>query len=831
MLSLIVMMFPFVMPWYDASPSPTSLSDELERPAGAHGFVTVNNGHFFEGGRRIRFVGMNFSQGANLPASKNDARVIAARLAKYGINCVRLAALDYRPAPEGILQPDMKNLDVGAMDKLDYFIYQLKENGIYVLLELHVARIYPGLPDGAGMPAHMSGVDNFSDMAISQQKEYASDLLRHFNPYIGRRYIDEPAIAMIEINNEDALFLRWWDGSLDKAEVFYQEELKSRWNAWLRHKYADIVALRDAWPDEVLGDDLLADARFRDHYETWHLVMAGNARAVSIRIPDVSGDDAAADISVLRPGGRTYDVQFCREPLSLSGESSYSLAFRARSDTPRRITLVAAQPAPYRKLFSQSFQLTNNWKTYTAVFTPDGSSSGVRLCFSGLGSVKGSTLLSDVSLRRGGASGAGKSFVFGNIPIISRPSFSGLTVNMQKDWLSFLADTEDEYWSGMYRYLKHDLGSKSLIIGTQQSYSPYQVQEKMDVIDMHGYWDRQVSAGGNRYRMTNTSQIGDRNAGVIGEVASRRIEGKPFIVSEYNYRGANTYASEADLLMFAYASLQDWDGVFVYNYANNNHFNVDRLIGDEGFNGSSSRFVALVPAALMFHRADIQPSREPVHVSVTREMLLEKMRIYGPAPPLYDLGLDVRQPLQTGIGLKIADRTQIEGKIRVADGHPIASDTGELYWDAGARVFKINTPRTKAVIGQIAEKVFDIDGIRIALGRTVQGWAAVSLSAMGGSDSVLAGRVLLTATGKSINTGMDFDEARGTYSWGEGPVLAEGVPATITLPVKPGRVRAWALDQTGNPRQALKVVDSGAGTAQISIGERFRTLWYLIDIR
>src|SRR5262249_1713805 len=138
-------LFPFVLPWDDAAPGVTDVSGLLEKPAGKHGFVSVKDGHLYAGENRIRFFGVNLAFGANFPAHE-DAEKIAARVAKFGINCVRFHHMDTQDAPSGLLQADKKTIDPGQIDKLDYFIAELKKHGIYADLNLHVGRPYPGLP-------------------------------------------------------------------------------------------------------------------------------------------------------------------------------------------------------------------------------------------------------------------------------------------------------------------------------------------------------------------------------------------------------------------------------------------------------------------------------------------------------------------------------------------------------------------------------------------------------------------------------------------------------------------------------------------------------------
>src|SRR5262249_53396139 len=151
------------------------------------------------------------------------------------------------PAPDGLLAADRRTLDPGQLDKLDHLVAQLKRHGIYVDLNLHVSRSYPGRPRWEGMPEFFKGVDNFDPELIEQQRRYAQDLPSHVTPYTKPRYADEPAVALVEINNENALLSDWWGGRLDAMPDPYASELGRRWNAWLAAKYPDDAALRKAW--------------------------------------------------------------------------------------------------------------------------------------------------------------------------------------------------------------------------------------------------------------------------------------------------------------------------------------------------------------------------------------------------------------------------------------------------------------------------------------------------------------------------------------------------------------------------------------------------------
>ncbi|MDD5261547.1 MAG: beta-galactosidase [Methylacidiphilales bacterium] len=226
------------------------MSDWSDKPAGAHGFVEARGGHLFAGEKRIRFFGVNVAFGGNFPTHP-DAEKIAARMAKFGINCVRFHHMDTGITPNGLLQKDKRTLDPEMLDRLDYFIAQLKKNGIYTDLNLHVGREYPGFKKWEGAPGYFKGVDNFFPPMIALQHEYAQALLTHLNPYTGMAYTDEPAVAFVEINNENGLMNEWNNKALDAMPDPYAADLRRQWNEWLSKKYGSDQKLAASWNQDA----------------------------------------------------------------------------------------------------------------------------------------------------------------------------------------------------------------------------------------------------------------------------------------------------------------------------------------------------------------------------------------------------------------------------------------------------------------------------------------------------------------------------------------------------------------------------------------------------
>jgi hypothetical protein len=186
----------------------------------------------------------DWSRGSVLLPTKEDAPMWASTLARYGINCVRLHFLDL-DAPRGIIAAgsDSRHFDPQQLDRLDFLVAELKKRGIYVDLNLNVGRSYragDSVPDFDRI-RWAKGMTLYDPRLIALQKEYARMLLTHVNPYTGLAYRDEPAMAIVEILNENAV----WVGF--SATPFYDAELTTLYNEWLAKNLsaAELAKLRE----------------------------------------------------------------------------------------------------------------------------------------------------------------------------------------------------------------------------------------------------------------------------------------------------------------------------------------------------------------------------------------------------------------------------------------------------------------------------------------------------------------------------------------------------------------------------------------------------------
>jgi hypothetical protein len=248
-------MFPFLLS-YDKAEGVANMSHLVEAPAGAHGRIRVEGGHFVNDRGRVRLNATNLTGPANFPTHAEADR-LADRLVGFGINCVRLHYFDdeygtfMMPKEQGILPLNPKSkreFDAERRDRMDYMIAAFKKRGIYIDMNLHVARDLDERDGVAkGTPWANKGFDQFDTRIIELEKEYAKNLLEHVNPYTGMSYLEDPVVAVVETNNEESLWRLYLKGGLDGRDDVYGKCLKKLWSDWLVKKYGTTEKARAAW--------------------------------------------------------------------------------------------------------------------------------------------------------------------------------------------------------------------------------------------------------------------------------------------------------------------------------------------------------------------------------------------------------------------------------------------------------------------------------------------------------------------------------------------------------------------------------------------------------
>ena len=258
-----------------------------EVPAGKHGFLKADGDRFvFEDGTEARFWGTNFNSGACFP-SHEYSEGVALRLAKIGCNIVRFHQLDAEWATPNIFQftkgerqATSMELDPESMEHLDYLVYCLKKNGIYVYFDLLTYRKFrsgDGVVNAHLLPDAGKPYIYFDERLIELQKKFAYDFWTHVNPYTGIANKDDPVFVMSEIVNETDLFT-------NKKIVVepYATNFRNMFDAWLKENSIEF----DAYAVEL--DDNTAEplVNFKiEVMEKYYIDMYTFLRKIGVKIP------------------------------------------------------------------------------------------------------------------------------------------------------------------------------------------------------------------------------------------------------------------------------------------------------------------------------------------------------------------------------------------------------------------------------------------------------------------------------------------------------------------------------------------------------------------
>jgi len=219
--------------------------NELE--AGENGFIQLSSdGNSFqtENGNPLRFWSINGGDGTKNMTDADLAK-FARFLAKMGVNMIR-----YHGSinPTGVNINDVDKDDINAIWRM---VAAMKKEGIYSTISpfwAHNGHMGEPKISSWGIPGYSDGDDlwgvmYFSDTLQNAYKNWVKYLYTEINPYTGKALKDEPAVALIQIKNEDGVF--WWTISSVKPE--FEKIIMHKYYQWIIAKYNSIDAAKSAW--------------------------------------------------------------------------------------------------------------------------------------------------------------------------------------------------------------------------------------------------------------------------------------------------------------------------------------------------------------------------------------------------------------------------------------------------------------------------------------------------------------------------------------------------------------------------------------------------------
>ena len=766
--------------------------------------IIIKNGHFFyENGDKVRFFGTNLIFDDCFP-NKTEAPLLAKRMAQIGFNIIRFHQMD----KYSIFKSDMKTIDPEKIELLHYFLYQLKINGIYANINLHVGWSYPGLDNFSTYFLHGKGLDRFYDPFINYQKEYAYAILNSFNNYTGFKLSEDPQICFVELNNENSIEIVYQQIHIIRGTKF-GKSLLDKWRNYLENKYLSFDNMK-----RVLKFNPINSTNFLENKAPFF--QFESKKIVNRTISYLPEKNYYLDIQ--ENGTNRWSYQFIYMNIKFEEFTPYKFCFSGMSSISETLILrIQGQNKPWTIIMEKTIQITSNWSNYSGEFFLNklfNNSIGFYVTFD---NSKHFVQLTNFSIFKG----INNSYL--NINSINEIEFpnSSYFLPLEKDFRFFFIETEYNNQVILMNFLKNNLSLTSLITNSQPGYSYsnlfslYRESQLSDFIDDHSYWDHPKFEDGyqwsrNRFSIHNKPMVNSPLTNSLTKMFSLKYENKPYTISEYDHSFPNEYTQEMFPMLISFASFQDWDAIyhFTYNLKNRNE-SID-LYFTMSINPNK---MSMTPISALVYRNFLLDSSLD---TVTNILPLEKMNFdLNTKFPKYNQILNYR--MNYLIDSKIQNRFVENGTeyFRISSSNksdtnwnqwPFKTNQIEWYGDNNTNIFKVNAPIVKMSTGFFQTNLHQIGNFEFKMNLLKNETVSIALVSMDSLPIESSKKMILTVVGIVKNSNQNWNENRTSinYGWGYGPVLTKFYNYDIYIPGN-NKINVFVLNPDGEENGTLPV--------------------------
>ena len=230
---------------------------------------------------------------------------------------------------------DTRHLSPKAFDSLDWWIKCLKDEGIYVWLDMNNLRtLTPGDGVTAGFDeiqrnhGHVAGFSYFNPDVVALMREFQHQYLNHLNPYTRLAYRDDPAVVGILITNENDLTHHFGNFMLpDKKHPVH--------NALWTRGYQSFAQRFGLPPNRVFQTWLPGPSKLYlgEVEHQFNQMMIADLRTLGVRTPIATtnfwGDESLYSLPPLADGD-VIDVHSYGESEAMSANAHYQGNYMSR---------------------------------------------------------------------------------------------------------------------------------------------------------------------------------------------------------------------------------------------------------------------------------------------------------------------------------------------------------------------------------------------------------------------------------------------------------------------------------------------------------------------
>jgi len=245
--------------WFNFTPdgngfeTPIDLRSLNEKFAGEHGFIGVKGSDFIHraNSEPIRFWGVN---GPPQDLGGEQLQHAARVLAKYGVNLARIHGGYFDPAGE---------VDLAKVHHAQEMVRALKEEGIYSHFSIYFPLWLTPSTNNAMLKGYNGREHPFAALFFNpdlqeQYRKWWTALLTTPDKE-GKKLVEEPAVAGLEIQNEDSFF--FWTFAEKNLPREQWNLIEKQFGNWVEKKYGSLDAAYKKWNHLKLKEDAPSEGR------------------------------------------------------------------------------------------------------------------------------------------------------------------------------------------------------------------------------------------------------------------------------------------------------------------------------------------------------------------------------------------------------------------------------------------------------------------------------------------------------------------------------------------------------------------------------------------
>ena len=405
----------------------------------------------------------------------------------------------------------------------------------------------------------------------------------------------------------------------------------------------------------------------------------------------------------------------------------------------------------------------------------------------------------------------------------------------------FTVELMDKFYNGRVEKMK-EAGIDCAVTCTTNigTHAPlYYVNSKTDFIDYHAYWSHpsggDLSNIGTRFDTNNgygdcgstgvTSSLKNDNFGLFGDMATKRIYGKPYFVGEWKVCPANPYYAEGPVVMASLGKLQGWNPIEFCYSAYTDYFSksesksgYDILINT--FSSIENPVLsALWPCASIMYLRDVTEAQKGYYsTSFSDENNIFAVgngssgtvwpgcnNKFGGIGKISLVG-------KTGVSFS-AESVQNDSEIKTktdeyAETKRYTSVTNQISADTDKGIYAVNTDKSAAVCGFIGKNNISVGNISVCINND---YAAVMLASLDNNNIASSEHMLLTLAGNALNYGQLMTEDGNAIAIaGKSPIMVEQITGDILVKAS-GEYEVYPLTSSGERKGAVKVIKTSDG--------------------